>query len=319
MCAGGVTEGSRARPLIQTDSLDSVFSAKHKRVKFILQQCQLPSAVLSLTAHGSESAEGERQDISCIISSSAKRCLSDLVHDMPPCFSVSSPWRFYTQLCLYLTDAVFFFFFLNLSASLYLSPSIFISLFSSHTSMAALQLAAGMGARCGLSWVSLLLPLLRSRRLARGCLSLYIHFWPHGQEGVFSVALGPHFQKAFSRSVSVCAARQTKTRTPFFQPEVLVLASWTAFCTLPPSTHTHHSPVPSLKHQIFHFWKQGRGGDTVHLWKQTGRLLWRVQCRLERWEAGKCKRSLHYHRLPGLWCMLPGFLKALLWPKSSFF
>lgn len=51
-----------------------------------------------------------------------------------------------------------FFFFLNLSASLYLSPSIFISLFSSHTPMAALQLAAGMGASCGLSWVSLLLP-----------------------------------------------------------------------------------------------------------------------------------------------------------------
>lgn len=53
-------------------------------------------------SQASESTEGrERDDISCIISCSAKRCLSDLVHDMPPCFSVSS-----SLVLIYIYDSV---------------------------------------------------------------------------------------------------------------------------------------------------------------------------------------------------------------------
>lgn len=47
----------------------------------------------------------------------------------------------------------------------------------------------------GPKWVYLL-PLF-SRWHARCRLSLYAHFWPHGQEGMFSVALGLHVQKPF--------------------------------------------------------------------------------------------------------------------------
>lgn len=63
------SRGQGPGPQIQADSPDSVFSAKHKRVKFILGQCQLPSAALSLMGQ----AFGEcREDISCIISCSSR-------------------------------------------------------------------------------------------------------------------------------------------------------------------------------------------------------------------------------------------------------
>lgn len=130
-----------------------------------------------------------REDISCIISCSSKRCRSDLVDDMPSCFSVS-----YCLALLYtilsLTDALFIC--LRVSPSqLYLFSSMFISLFSYHIpTVSTWQQRGHIAGRVGRN----LLPLL-SRRHAR-C-RLYTNFWPHGQEGVFSVALGLHFQKAF--------------------------------------------------------------------------------------------------------------------------
>ena len=92
----------------------------------------LCSAVTYSTGLGEcRQSEREREDISCIISCSAKRCLSDLVHDMPPCFSVSSSLALlymFLSLCLpvFLTDALFIG--LPVFPSLfYMFPSIFFS------------------------------------------------------------------------------------------------------------------------------------------------------------------------------------------------
>lgn len=67
--------------------------------------------------------------------------------------------------------------------------------------------------------------------------------------------------KSLSLALSVFPTRLTKTQTPFFQPEVLVLASWAALCNPNPNVlaHTHtrayanHTSSPSLKHQISNF------------------------------------------------------------------
>lgn len=61
-------------------------------VNFPLQCCHLKMSLR-------EDSEG-REDISGIISCSVRRCLSDLVHDMPPCFSVSCSRSFQTPVCL---------------------------------------------------------------------------------------------------------------------------------------------------------------------------------------------------------------------------
>lgn len=67
--------------------------------------------------------------------------------------------------------------------------------------------------------------------------------------------------KSLSLALSVFPTRLTKTQTPFFQPEVLVLALWAALCNPNPNVlaHTHtrayanHTSSPSLKHQISNF------------------------------------------------------------------
>lgn len=175
----------------------------------------LCSTVTYSAGLGEREAEREREDISCIISCSSTRCLSDLVHDMPPCFSVSS-----SLALLYLI--------LSLHPPVSLTDAHFICLpvFPSQLYLCThgLQLAAEE-AHSEPGWACLLPPAPPSGRDARCRLSLYTHFWPHGQEGVFSVALGWRFQKAFSFALSVWAACLTKTQTPFFRPEVLVLAS----------------------------------------------------------------------------------------------
>lgn len=73
------------------------------------------------------------------------------------------------------------------------SPSTFLSLF------AYTRFAAG-NIRCTLQDEEGIFASFHSRHHARCRLSLYTHFWPHGQEGVFSVAFGLHFQKAFPSS-----------------------------------------------------------------------------------------------------------------------
>lgn len=64
--------------------------------------------------------------------------------------------------------------------------------------------------------------------------------------------------KSLSFALSVCAARLTKTQTPFFQPEVLVLALQPALC---PHLHTHHTPTPLTETPNISFSKQGREGE----------------------------------------------------------
>lgn len=138
----------------------------------------------------------EREDISCIISCSAKRCLSDLVHDMPPRFSVYSFLALLyvnLSLCLSVCLSCWSTFYLSvcvLLLTLPVSPSTFLSLF------VYTRFAAG-NIRCTLQDEEGIFASFHSRHHARCRLSLYTHFWPHGQEGVFSVAFGLHFQKAF--------------------------------------------------------------------------------------------------------------------------
>lgn len=97
----------------------------------------------------------------------------------------------------------------------------------------------------GLRW-AYLLPLF-SRRRARCRLSLYTHFRPHGQDGVFSVALGLHFQRFPSSCLS------DENSNPFFPTRSASSGIMTGPLHLP-----SHTP-PTLKHQIFHFAKQRRG------------------------------------------------------------
>lgn len=94
----------------------------------------LYSAVTYSTGLGEREAEREREDISCIISCSSTRCLSDLVHDMPPCFSVSSSLALlYLIPSLHppvsLTDAHFICLPV-FPSQLYLFPCMFIRIFS---------------------------------------------------------------------------------------------------------------------------------------------------------------------------------------------
>lgn len=105
----------------------------------------LCSAVTYSTGLGEREAEREREDISCIISCSSTRCLSDLVHDMPPCFSVSSSLALlYLIPSLHppvsLTDAHFICLPV-FPSQLYLFPRMFIRLFSPPCTH-GLQLAA---------------------------------------------------------------------------------------------------------------------------------------------------------------------------------
>lgn len=133
----------------------------------------LCSAVTYSTGLG-ECREGEREDISCIISCSSKRCLSDLVHDMPPCFSVSS-----SLALLYMIPSLCLPVFphrcsLYLSAcSLPVSLHVYLSSPTIHPRPAA---GSRGGTFAGPRRVYLLPPHLLSGRQARCRLSLYTHF-----------------------------------------------------------------------------------------------------------------------------------------------
>lgn len=236
----------------------------------------------------------ERGDISCIISCSSKRCRCDLVRDRPSCLSLPLPGaviRGSIWCSLYLPF------------TFYLFSSFFI--FSSPPAVTFWQQR-----RLLVGWLGHICSPFSPGDTPNAASTLI--FWPHGQEGVFSVALGLHFQKAFT--LSVCAARLTKTPTAFFQPEVLVLASLAALC--PPSSP---SPTPRLftvtPNTSFSRQFQGWGGGREIESNTTNWTFWRT---VGRWEAGECKWALHYHRPLELSCMFSGFLKALIWPKSSF-
>lgn len=290
---------SRGRPGVEgrpsdPDSLNSVFLAKHKWLKFILNQCQVPSAALSLRAQVSESTETEREDISCIISCSAKRCLSDLVHDTPPCFSVSSSLALFYGFCLSVCLCV---------CSLY--PSSCLSLpvwqLSLHLPLKYPQPTVGsrgVTLRAESGMLATPSPLGDTPDAASHSTPI---FWPHGQEGVFSVALGRRVQKAFPSPCLSVLHVWRKLKTPFFQLEVLVLA-WQPALRPPPPSHTHTTPQPPHWNTRYFMFgaaaaarrrEMGKKGDTVYLWKQTGRLLWQVQFRLRPYTNRKGERQVN--------------------------
>lgn len=243
-----------------------MFSAKHKWVKFKLQQCQLPSAALSLTAQSLESTESERErkreDISCIISCSAKRCLSDLVHDMPPCFSVSSSLAL---LYAILSLPVFLTIFL---LPLPLDTACFpLSLFRYPSNTKTYPWPAA-GSRGGAVRAKAGKFAPYSFQASRQTLPFPLHpFLTTCSRGSVFCCSWIALSKSLSFALSVCATRLTKTQTSFFQPEVLVLASRTALCnTTHPKTrthtrtHTNHISPPLTKTPNISFLKQGRGG-----------------------------------------------------------
>lgn len=249
---------SRGRPGVEgrpsdPDSLNSVFLAKHKWLKFILNQCQVPSAALSLRAQVSESTETEREDISCIISCSAKRCLSDLVHDTPPCFSVSSSLAlFYGVLSLCVSVCL-------LSLSVFLSfPPGLTTFPPSSSQVPAAYSWQPRGHIAG--WVRYARYPLPSGRHSRCRLSLYTHFLTTRSRGSVFCCSWTARSKSFSFALSVCAARLTKTQDPFF-PARSASSGMAAGPPAPtPVTHTHHTPTTSLEHQIFHV-RSGGGGE----------------------------------------------------------
>lgn len=264
------SRGQGPGPQIQADSPDSVFSAKHKRVKFILGQCQLPSAALSLMGQ----AFGEcREDISCIISCSSRAVsfwpcsrYASVLSQYPP-----ASWRFNASFCrslmLHLSVCVSF-------SELYLFSSVFSLRFSHRTLTVSSWQQQGHVAGClGL----LFLPLL-SRRRAR-CRP-YTHFLTTRSRGSVFCCSWTALSKSLSFTLSVCAARLTKTQTAFFQPEVLVLAivasPWPPYYL---RTHTLISNPLSETPNIS-FWRQGwegesRGGKKRYsiFWKQTTAAL----------------------------------------------
>lgn len=150
----------------------------------------------------------------------------------------------------------------------------------------------------GLTW-AYLLPLL-SRRHAKCC--LYTHFLTTRSRGsVFCCSW-----TALSKSLhSVCLRRTSDENSNRFFPTRSASSGVVSGLSLRP-------PDSSLQHQILHF--QGwEGGREI----ESNTTNWTFD-RWGKWEAGECKWALHYHRPLELSYMFSGFLKALIWPKSSF-
>lgn len=136
-------------------------------------------------------------------------------------------------------------------SELYLFSSVFSLHFSHRTLTVSSWQQQGHVAGClGL----LFLPLL-SRRRAR-C-RLYTHFLTTRSRGSVFCCSWIALSKSLSFTLSVCAARLTKTQTAFFQPEVLVLAivasPWPPYYL---RTHTLISNPLSETPNIS-FWRQG--------------------------------------------------------------
>lgn len=185
-------------------------------VNFPLQRCHLQDRP--------QRAQREREDVSCIISCSSKLCRSDLVGDTPSWFSVPVPGAF-------IHDSVS----LSVSPSyFYLFHAMFIALFSYHIAMVSSWQQGGTG---GTLWPER--GLFATPSLQAKCqmppLHSFLTTWSRGS--VFCCSWTA-LSKSLSFTLSVCAARLTKTHTAFFQPEVLVLAPSPVPLAPPLCTHT---------------------------------------------------------------------------------
>lgn len=206
-------------------------------VNFPLRRCHLKMSL-------GEDSEG-RGDISGITSCSARRCLSDLVHDMPPCFSVSCSRCFQTPVCL--------------TACLsppYLFPSFSFCLLLSCTAC---------------SWQQ------------RGRV-YFLHFkaccqmWPLPPYPFFAhTANREHFlllldvvlkKKSLSFTPSVWATPKLHISNQKWRFWRLKRALWNAASTNTQTTQPHLTPQPSKTPNIS-FFKPWRGAEKRYLWKQT--------------------------------------------------
>ena len=188
-----------------------------------------------------ECRERDREDISCIISCSSKRCLSDLVHDMPPCFSVSS---FRLSVCLSFSLILF----LSVCLSFYLFPTIFIPLLSYHPPTACSWQQRGHTAGPG-GYIRSPFSPGDTPDAASPSTPIFDHTV---KRECFLLLLDCAFKKPFLRPVCLrCTSDENSD--PFFPTRSA--SSGIVTSPLPPftHTHTHHTPTPSLQHQIFHF------------------------------------------------------------------
>lgn len=203
----------------------------------------------------------EREDISCIISFSCKRCHCDLVHDMPS-------WCHFPSLVLsYMilshTDALFY-----QSACLFLSalpgfPLLYLLLYNCG------QLLAGETAHCGLSW-PYLLP-LHSGRNAR-C-RLYTHFDHMVKRECFLLLLDGTFKKPFLHPL--CLRRMSDENSDRFFPTRSASSGIVSGPLLPLVPNPPHllieTPNISFPRQGFRVEEVREEGRKRHsiFWKQT--------------------------------------------------
>ena len=215
----------------------------------------LCSAVTYSTGLGEREAEGEREDISCIISCSSTRCLSDLVHDMPPCFSVSSSLALlYLIPSLHppvsLTDAHFICLPV-FPSQLYLFPRMFIRLFSPPCTH-GLQLAAEEAhSEPGRACLHAPPPLpIRARRQIPP-LPLHPFLTTRSRGSVFCCSWMALSKSLFVRPVCL-SCMSDENSDPFF-PTRSASSGIIAGPSAPLHTHTRAHTHTPLKHHIFHF------------------------------------------------------------------
>lgn len=248
VCSRGGIQGSRARPQIQTDSLDSVFSAKHKRVKFIPQQCQLPSAALSLTGQASESA-GTIYPVSFpvlpggVVLTLFMICLH--------AFQYIRAWHFYTRFCLSLMLCLSVCVYFPLSSSCLppcLSPS--------SPTLYPLSVAGSRGGTLQTCLGVFCSPFSPGDMPDAASTLIFDHTV---KRECFLLLLDCTFKKPSLHPVCLrCMSDENSDRffpTRSASSGIITSPSATLFHT---NTHTHTPPPPtsSLKHQIFLF--QGR-------------------------------------------------------------
>lgn len=173
----------------------------------------------------------EPGDISCIISRSSKRLCCDLVLDMPSCLFPEINGSTFTE--------ALFIWFLPLATCF--PPSL----------SSPLHLRSLSGSRGGSSWADLGIFAPPSLQATGQMPPLHSFLTTRSRGSVFCCSWTA-LPKSLSFTLSVCAARLTKTPTAFFQAQVLVLASPAALCPPPPPPPLLH-PASSLQHQIFHF------------------------------------------------------------------
>ena len=203
--------------------------------------------------------------------------------------------------------------------SLYLSACLPLSALPVHPWPAAGS--RGGAQRAGVGMLAPSRPPIRARRQMPP-LPLHPFLTTRSRGSVFCCSWMALSKSLFVRPVCL-SCMSDENSDPFFPTRSAssgIIAGPSAPLHMHARTHTHTHTIS--------FSRQGRGAkrrDTVYLWKQTGRVLWRAQFRLWIHTNRKGERqvnvNVHYISID-CWASdvcSPGFLKALLWPKSRSF